>query len=101
MIAKYAISFVLSAILFGQLIYIQFLCAFKIRKQIIMRHIAWMTSLRHALRQHKPLEFSKMDKPDQEYLSRLEIREFKYTLEEELEGYVSQEEMNEILIKKE
>lgn len=73
---------------------------FRIRKQMIMRHVAWMTSLRHALRQHKPWEFSKLDKSDQEYLSRLEIREFKYTLEEELKGYVSQEEMDEILSKK-
>lgn len=73
---------------------------FKIRKQMIMRHVAWMTSLRHALRQHKPWEFSKLDKSDQEYLSRLEIREFKYELREELEGYVSKEEMEEILSKK-
>lgn len=73
---------------------------FKIRKQIIMRHVAWMTSLRHALRQHKPWEFSRLDKADQEYLSKLEVREFKYTLEEELKGYVSQEEMDEILSKK-
>lgn len=73
---------------------------FKIRKQIIMRHVAWMTSLRHALRQHKPWEFSRLDKADQEYLSKLEVREFKYTLAEELEGYVSQTEIDEILSKK-
>ncbi len=27
---------------------------FKIRKEMVMRHLAWMTSLRHALRHHKP-----------------------------------------------
>lgn len=73
---------------------------FAIRKEMILRHVAWMTSLRHALRQHKPWEMSKMDKADQEYLSRLEIREFKYTLEEELEGYVSEDEKKDILSKK-
>lgn len=72
---------------------------FAIRKQIVMRHVAWMTSLRHALRQHKDWEFSKMDKADQEYLSRLEIREFKYSLSEELQGYVSDAELEEILSK--
>jgi len=73
---------------------------FTIRKQMIMRHVAWMTSLRHALRQHKPWEASKMDKADQEYLSRLEIREFKYSLEDELDGYVTEDEKKEILSKK-
>lgn len=73
---------------------------FAIRKQLIMRHVAWMTSLRHALRQHKPWEASKMDKADQEYLSRLEIREFEYELTDELDGYVSDAEKQEILSKK-
>ncbi len=73
---------------------------FKIRKQLVMRHVAWMTSLRHALRQHKPWEFSKLDKADQEYLSKLEIREFKCSLPEELEGYISEAEMEEVLSKK-
>jgi len=45
-------------------------------------------------------EPSKTDKADQEFLARLEIREFKYSLEEELEGYVSKEELKEILSKK-
>lgn len=73
---------------------------FAIRKEIIMRHVAWMTSLRHALRQHKPWEVSKNDKADQEYLSRIEIREFKYSLDEELQDYVSDAELKEILSKK-
>jgi putative membrane protein len=59
-----------------------------------------MTSLRHALRTHKPWEASKMDKSDQEFLSKIEIREFKYPLSEELDGYVSEAEKKEILGKK-
>lgn len=73
---------------------------FAVRKEMVMRHVAWMTSLRHALRQHKPWEVSKSDKADQEFLAEVEIREFKYTLEDELKGYVSDEEMREILSKK-
>ena len=73
---------------------------FKIRKEMVMRHVAWMTSLRHALRQHKPWEVSKIHKSDQEYLSKLEMREWIYTLEDELEGYVSKDEIKQILSKK-
>lgn len=70
---------------------------FSIRKQLVMRHVAWMTSLRHALRQHKPWEVSKIDKADQEFLAQMEIREFKYSVAEELDGYVSEAEKEEIL----
>jgi len=73
---------------------------FAIRKELIMRHVAWMTSLRHALRQHKPWESSKMHKTDKEYMARIEVREWKYSLEEELDGYVSTIEKDEILSKK-
>jgi putative membrane protein len=73
---------------------------FKIRKEMVMRHVAWMTSLRHALRIHKPWEVSKMHKSDQEYMSKIEVREWNYTLEEELDGYVSESEKKEILSKK-
>lgn len=73
---------------------------FKIRKEIVMRHIAWMTSLRHALRQHKPWEGSISDAAEQEYLSNVEVREWAYSLDEELDGYVNEVEKKEILSKK-
>lgn len=72
---------------------------FKIRKQLVMRHVAWMTSLRHALRVHKEWEVSKLDKSEQEYLSKVEIREWRYSLEEELKGYIIESEIKEILSK--
>jgi putative membrane protein len=73
---------------------------FKIRKEIVLRHVAWMTSLRHALRQQKPWEVSRLQKSDQEYMARIEVREWKYSLAEELDGYVSEAEKEEILSKK-
>ena len=73
---------------------------FKIRKEMVLRHVAWMTSLRHALRQHKPWEVSRVHKSDQEYMSKIEVKEWKYSLAEELEGYVSDAEKEEILSKK-
>jgi len=65
---------------------------FDIRKTIIMRHVAWKTSLRHALRQHKPWEGSRLDKADLEYMSRIKAKEWHCNLEEELNGYVSDAE---------
>jgi len=73
---------------------------FKTRKKLVMRHVAWMTSLRHALRQNKPWEVSRLQKSNQEFMSKMEIRELKYSLEEELEGYVSESDKKEILSKK-
>lgn len=73
---------------------------FDIRKEMVMRHVAWMTSLRHALRQHKPWETSKLHKAEKEYMKQIEVREWTHSLEEELDGYVSKAEMKEILSKK-
>ena len=69
------------------------------RKEMVMRHVAWMTSLRHALRTPKPWETSHNNRSDQEYLKRQVIKEQKYTLEEELDGYISEEEKAIILSK--
>jgi putative membrane protein len=73
---------------------------FGIRKEMVMRHVAWMTCLRHALRQHKPWEVSKLHKSDMEYMSKVKVWEWDHSLEEELEGYISEAEMKEILSKK-
>ncbi len=73
---------------------------FAIRKEMVMRHVAWMTSLRHALRQHKPWEVSRLDKSDVEYMSKIKVQEWEHTLEEELDAYVSATEKEEILSKK-
>ncbi len=70
---------------------------FNIRKTIIMRHVAWMTSLRHALRKPKSWEMSMINSSDREYMEDVEIRERKYTLEQELEGYLSSEELKHVL----
>ena len=72
---------------------------FRIRKQLVMRHVAWMTSLRHALRAHKPWELSTRNKSDREFMETIKIYEQEYTLEEELEGYVSEEDKQYILSK--
>ncbi|CAM1346986.1 bestrophin family protein [Tenacibaculum crassostreae] len=71
---------------------------FKIKKQLILRHVGWMTSLRHSLRAPKPWEISYFNKSDREYIdTRLNIKEHKNSLEEELNGYVTDEEKQFIL----
>ncbi|MEM7185164.1 MAG: bestrophin family ion channel [Bacteroidota bacterium] len=70
---------------------------FTIRKQLVMRHVAWMAALRHALRAPKPWELSMINKSDREYMKRIAIRERDMTLADELDGYVSEEEKQQIL----
>lgn len=72
---------------------------FKIRKELIMRHIAWLTSLRHALRAPKPWEMSNLNKSDREYMKDIFINEREYTLHDELEGYLTNEEKKNVLSK--
>lgn len=70
---------------------------FNIRKTIIMRHVAWMTSLRHALRQKKSWETTASNKSDKEHMQTIKVLEYENTLQEELQAYITQEEMNHIL----
>ncbi|MEO1436170.1 MAG: bestrophin family ion channel [Bacteroidota bacterium] len=70
---------------------------FKLRKTMIMRHVAWMTALRHALRAKKQWESSTYNKLDQEYMNKISIREYTMTLEEELRDYLTEDEKQEVL----
>lgn len=71
---------------------------FAIRKQLIMRHVAWMASLRHALRAPKPWEISRLNKTDKNYSDNwVHIKERETSLADELTGYVAEEEKQDIL----
>jgi len=72
---------------------------FQIKKTIIMRHVAWMTSLRHALRVKKPWETTINNKSDQEVMEKMHIQEYQYSLPQELEGYLTEDEKNYVLDK--
>jgi putative membrane protein len=71
----------------------------QIKKELIYRHIAWLTSLRHAMRAPKPWEHFLKYKTNKIWSEMAGIREFKYTLEEELEPYLSKQEKAYILSK--
>lgn len=69
----------------------------EIKKTIIMRHIAWMTSLRHALRTKKPWETIVGSRSNKEQMGEIDIREHKFSLQEELQGYLTEDEKEYIL----
>ncbi|WP_282039508.1 bestrophin family protein [Saccharicrinis aurantiacus] len=70
---------------------------FEIKKTIIMRHVAWMTALRHALRVKKNWETTVSNLSDKEHMKAIKVREYEHTLKEELAGYLSDEERDQIL----
>lgn len=72
---------------------------FKIKRVLIMRHIAWMTSLRYALRTKKPWETTVVSKSDKEQMQAIKVKEHEHTLQEELQGYLSTEELTFVLNK--
>lgn len=67
------------------------------KKTIVMRHIAWLTTLRHAMRQLKPWETYRTNKRNSEWVEALHIPELESTLEEDLKNYLSDEEYKEVL----
>jgi len=64
-----------------------------IRKELIFRHIAWLTALRHAMRQERPWEVHLRYRTNQEWADKIGVREQRYSVEEELEPYLSEEEL--------
>ena len=70
-----------------------------IRKELIFRHIAWLTALRHAMRQPKPWEHFMEHPSNRSWRDAVPVRERRYPLEEELAPYLSDEELAYALAK--
>ena len=69
----------------------------KERKAIIYRHIAWMTALRHAMRDHKKWETTSSHITNQEW--GISPPERKTLLEDDLKPYLSKSELEQVLSK--
>jgi len=67
------------------------------KKTIVLRHVAWLTALRHAMRQLKPWETYRTNKHNSEWVEALHIPELESTLEEDLKKYLSDEEYKKVL----
>ena len=70
-----------------------------LRRTIVHRHVAWLTSLRHAMRSVKPWEAYRLNKRNQEWLDALHIPELESTLEDDLKNHLSDEEFELVLSK--
>ena len=70
-----------------------------IRKQLIYRHVAWLTALRHAMRQPRPWEHSMEHPSNKEWEGVIGIRERDHSLEEELAPYLSEADLEYVLSK--
>ena len=71
----------------------------QIKKELIFRHVGWLTCLRHAMRAKKPWEEFLRFKTNRIWSELSGIQEFTFTLEEELEPYLSKDDFNYILSK--
>ena len=69
-----------------------------IKERMVLRHVAWLTALRHQLRQHKPWE-SQMKKSNQEYRQKFPTPELMSSLQDDITPYLSTEEKTYILSK--
>ncbi len=70
-----------------------------IREELIFRHIAWLTALRHAMRAPRPWEHSMLHPSNKEWGDAIGVREQSHSLEEELEAYLSKDQLDYVLSK--
>lgn len=68
-------------------------------KTITYRHIAWMTALRHSMRQQKPWEVVTKDRTNSEWANIIQPPERTSTLEADLQPYLSAKEQEYVLSK--
>lgn len=70
-----------------------------LHRQLIYRHIAWLTALRFQLREVRPWENIKGKPSNEEYLQRYSIAEWKTTMPDEIKPFLSREDAEYVLSK--
>ncbi len=72
-----------------------------IKRELVHRHIAWLTALRYQLRQEKPWEMHlKAKKSNREFReSHFRVCEDEITIEDDIKNYLSEDEFNEVFSK--
>lgn len=58
-----------------------------IRKRLVMRHVAWLTALRHALRAERPWEVPNREYTNQEWADLIKVHEHNFSLEDDIRPY--------------
>ena len=69
------------------------------RKALIYRHIAWLTAMRHAMRQKRPWEVVTKQRTNKEWLKMMHIPEWENILEDDLKPLLSDKELSYVLQK--
>lgn len=69
------------------------------KRTLIYRHIAWLTALRHAMRQPRSWEVIYEERTNREWANMIHIPERMNTLDEDLNPYLSTEELTHVLSK--
>ncbi len=70
-----------------------------IHAELVCRHIAWLTALRHAMRQPRPWELAMQHPTNKEWAEMIGVREHRVSLEEELAGNMPPDELAYVLAK--
>lgn len=68
-------------------------------KTLIYRHIAWLTAMRHAMRQKKPWEVFAEQRTNREWQKMMHIPERESSLEDDLEKLLSKEDLEYVMPK--
>jgi len=68
-----------------------------IRRCLVLRHIAWMTALRHALRASRPWEGGVSEGTNKEWAARIGVREHHITLRDDIVDYVPADDLECVL----
>ena len=63
-----------------------------IRSRMVMRHIAWLTALRHAMRAERPWETTNRELTNQEWKDRIKVHELHTSLQDDIAEYVPEGE---------
>ena len=71
-----------------------------IHRELVHRHVAWLTALRHQMRMDKPWEdHLKTVQSNIEFRKSFDVPEDIVSMEDDLQGYISKEEISEVLAK--
>jgi len=74
---------------------------YSVKRELVHRHVAWLTALRYQLRKDKPWEMHlKEDRANRKFReSQFTVCEDKYLIEDVIKPYISEEEYNEVFAK--
>ena len=71
----------------------------EVQRTLILRHVGWLTSLRHAMRESRPWETNYQHKTDKEWRDKISTPEAKSTIQKDLSPYLPSSEFDYVMTK--